>query len=88
MKTETQENASGSDRLEPLVRSYTCDCCGRVGEWGKGWKVWGSLALREDGKMIVACSESCSCNIDVKHTWLNKYGETIEQSQRRIGNFG
>lgn len=78
----------GTRTLEPLVRSHTCDHCGKVGEWGKGWHRWGSALLAEYGKELTVCSDDCQSKSDVHSMWFKKFGETVAVSESQIGNFG
>lgn len=47
------------------AREYYCNVCGRIDNWGKGWRWYGSIKEQEElprDEIIkrVVCSEKCS----------------------------
>lgn len=49
-----------AERAALGVRVWACGVCGKHGQWGPGWFVFGSICDEEDDKpVLVVCSFAC-----------------------------
>lgn len=75
-------------------RSYQCDQCGTIGQWGKGWSHYGSFIMSEEDpdELIISCSEKCKDALQAKlksgAIKLPEYsirGYTVKKTKEKVG---
>lgn len=52
----------------PIEKRFKCDQCGAVGEWGDGWRWFGSIALSEEAPSLIihTCSDLCTEKMEAR----------------------
>lgn len=78
----------GPDPIDRMggVRFWVCSVCGDAAHWGKGWRVYASLADEDAAEIpFVTCSDDCADSDRAK--FLVACAESMGSRQRITGSY-